>query len=456
MALTTSAALLGAGFLNVTAAQAESTTTGRFNPLAEYSDWNVVSFGDTTVHAESEGAVATAGKLRFANTNIAFKSTSSIALLTGGQIDFGASAGQLQINNSGSVKVGDLSNATAMDTDQNGAQVNTQVVPTGSAYGSTPAVAANHRQAAGTVSAPGLFSRTFSQARANSTSRAVADAATAQCNAERVITPSAAGGRVSLSMTPGVNYWNVSAQDLSSLREITFSGPVSPSPSDPLVVNVSGGAEATLNLTMAGTRDPQGILFNLPGITSITQSGDSIDGSLLAPNATYLKKSANLQGTAIVAEADLAGSEEHYYPFSGYISSCGETQSTAPATSPAPSVTESPSLPATEAPATTTPATTAPGVPRPSETAPAPEKTPGSPTPGQVTPSHRGPSEPTSPGTASVLSSSNTPVETTPAPSTGELARTGAPGVTSVLLFLGGGALFVGAIVVLRFRARRS
>src|SRR6185437_8476835 len=104
----------------------------------------------------------------------------------------------------------------------------------------------------------------------------------------------------------------------------------------------------------AGSRDPRGILFNMPAVVSVTQSGDSIDGSILAPQASYTKSSANVQGTVIAASADLAGSEEHFFPFGGLISACDSPA----AVTPTPKTTN----PATPAPVTSTPATPTPAV----------------------------------------------------------------------------------------------
>jgi choice-of-anchor A domain-containing protein len=296
--------------------------TTPINPLAAYADWNVVSFGDVAIHAESEGPVAVGGNLSFSGTNVAFKTNTAVALLVGGRVDLPGSTGMLQVLSQGAIKIGDLTGSTVLDTDQNNAVVNTQVVEAGSPYASNPAVASNHHQAASTVSAPGQFAATFAQPDAITTAALVSAAATGTCNAGHVLTPAVVDGRVTVAMAPGANYWNLTTAELSSLNEITFAGAVTPSPQNPLIINVSGNGPVDLSLTLAGARDPRGILFNLPDASSITQGGDSIDGSLLAPRAAYTKTSANLQGTAIVANAVLGGSEEHYFPFGGFIESC--------------------------------------------------------------------------------------------------------------------------------------
>lgn len=354
---------VGAATLAVTSAGAGAAlAAGVGNPLAGYTSWNVVSFGDVTIHAESEGAVAAAGNLAFSGSNVTLHDTGNpVGLLLGGGVDWAHSTGSLKVLNNATVKIGDMSASTALDTDANNASVNTQVVPAGSAYGSSPAVATTVHQAPSDVSAAGLFDSTFSLAAARASADSVAAAATGSCNSGAVITPTISGTSATVSLGSGTNYWNISAADLSALRQITFTGS-GPSPDNPLVVNVTGGGSLTLDLVMAGARDPKGILFNGPGLTSIVQSGDSIDGSVLAPDAAYSKLSANAQGTLVVGSADLAGSEEHYYPFLGTVSPCTPTTTTtttAPTTT-APTTTAPTTTAPTSDPTTTAPTTTAP------------------------------------------------------------------------------------------------
>ncbi|HWU46129.1 MAG TPA: choice-of-anchor A family protein [Humibacter sp.] len=413
------------GILAVSPAAAHTT---RYNPLAEYADWNVVSFGDTNIHAESEGPVASGGDLTFAGTNVGFKSSSAIALLTGGRVDYAGSAGSLQVNSSGSIKIGDLTGADALDTDQNNAKVNTEVVRAGAGYGSTPAVTSNHRQPATTVAAPGLFAATFSQAAADASSAAVAAAATGTCNAGEIIQPEISAGRASVSLHAGANYWNLTTDELSGLSQITFTGATTPSTQNPLIINVAGSGPVTISLNLAGARDPRGILFNLPDATSITQGGDSIDGSILAPKADYTKTSANLQGTAIVASADLGGSEEHYFPFGGFITDC------VTATTPTPIPTQTPGTPVPT-----------PGTPVP---------TPGTPVPTPTTPATVPTASPTT-GTPSAATSKK-PERSIDgaAPASAELAHTGSD--VAVWIVLGTALLVAGGIITVVARGRRG
>lgn len=304
-------------FAGETSALAEDA---HINPLADYAEWNVVAFGDVHLSAESEGPVAAAGAFSFLNSNVALHTataSSKIGLLAG-KIDLASSTGTLRVLSGGEVRIEDFSDVSAVGTDSNNAVVATRVIAAGAVYDSTPAVAVGHHQAPQSVPARGLFASMFSHTAAVSTSTTVADASMAGSNQARRVTASMNGSTMTLTLAPGDNYWNVSAEELSQIRNLTFEG-VAVSPANPLIVNVTGAGPLTLQLTMAGARDPSGILFNAVDVTTITQSGDSIDGSILAPRATYTKTSANLQGALIVANAHLAGSEEHFFPFRGFI-----------------------------------------------------------------------------------------------------------------------------------------
>jgi choice-of-anchor A domain-containing protein len=356
------AALVG-GVAQAASAATAPEAAGTFAPLAAYTNWNVVSFGDVTMSAESEGPVAARGNIAFTGTQVAFRDAANpVGLLTGGGVDWAKSTGTLQVLNGAGIRIGDLSTSSVHTTDDNGAAMNTALVPAGAGPSASPSVRTTVHEPAADAAAPGLFDSTFSQADAIATSRAVAAAVNGGCESVATLSPIVAGA-VQLDLRPGVNVWTVSAADLSTVRSITFAGQA-PSPADPLVINVTGGGELTLSLTMAGTRDPQGILINAPDATSIDQSGDSIDGSILAPVAAYTKTSSNVQGTVVVGSAVLGGSEEHYFPFLGRIPDCVSAAPTpTPTPTPTASVTPAPG-PATSGSGSGT-STSQPGVPTP-------------------------------------------------------------------------------------------
>ncbi|MBT2531240.1 choice-of-anchor A family protein [Arthrobacter sp. ISL-48] len=88
--------------------------TTPINPLAAYADWNVVSFGDVTINAESEGPVAVGGNLSFSGTNVAFKTSTAVALLVGGKVDLSQSTGALQVLSQGAIKIRELAKSAQL------------------------------------------------------------------------------------------------------------------------------------------------------------------------------------------------------------------------------------------------------------------------------------------------------------------------------------------------------
>ncbi|MDK9620922.1 choice-of-anchor A family protein [Propionibacterium freudenreichii] len=362
------AAVMGAGPGQTVLAHADQ---GSFNPMAAYSAWNIVSFGDASITAESEGAVAAAGNVSFTGTNVATQHSATVdgkpvSLLTGGTIDLADSTGTLQVHNGG-MRVGDASDLSLLDTDSNGASVAWRAVAKGAGYDSSPRAELTEQGSDYTAAEdPDGFSSQFSQDAAVTTSEKVADSASCAQQADVTIE----GTTATVDLQTGTNYWSVSADQLSTLTQITFAGnPPSAANGTFLVVNVTG-TPVTLNMTLAGSRDPSAILWNMPDATSLTQSGDSIDGSILAPKAQYTKSSANIQGTVVSQSASLGGSEEHYWPFKGQIGTCTTTP-TSPSTTPT-----SPSTTPTSPSTTPTSPSTTPTSPSTTPTSPS---TPGSP-----------------------------------------------------------------------------
>lgn len=304
-------------------ATAASPTT--FNPLEGFTAWNVVSFGDTTLNKESQGPVAVGGTLTFSGVNVAMNQAAPVGDqqigLVAAKVDFADSTGQLKVDN-GAFRVASEGTTSILTKDQNGASVNAQAVAPGAGYGSTPGIVAQNAQGSTSGYEAGLFDTLFSQATAQAASKRTA--AAAACNLSAAVTIT--GTNAAVTLTPGgANFWNVDAATLSSLTEIKFEG-AGPTPDTPLIINVTGGDAVTFGFTMAGDPDRTGILWNMPGVTTLAQTGDSVDGSILAPNAVYHKGASNIQGNVVVDSSVLNGSEEHFYPFAGVINDCGTAQ----------------------------------------------------------------------------------------------------------------------------------
>lgn len=358
-------------------ADTEGATTSTYNPMADYDQWNVVTFGDTTVSAESEGAVAVGGTLTFHGQQVAMHTTASVRGMALGllakNVNLKSSTGELKVEQ-GSFKVGSRDTLDVLTKDQNDATVNPKAVAKGAGYNSSPDVYAQGASNDASGYEDGIFDSLFSRANAVSMSTRVHDSAACSISARTSVD----GTHATVSLTSGsVNYWILDSATLSSLTEIKFEG-TTPSATTPLVIDVTGNGDVTFGFTMAGSRDPRGILWNMPSVTSITQTGESVDGSILAPNASYDKQSANIQGTVVTASANLAGSEEHYHPFLGQLADadCSTPSPNTPALSaptPSPSDStpvESPTSPGTE-PSTSAPSVSESATPSSSTTTPA-------------------------------------------------------------------------------------
>ncbi|WP_273225931.1 collagen-binding domain-containing protein [Bifidobacterium crudilactis] len=221
--------------------------------LADYDQWNIVSFGDATLTAESEGAVAVGGTLRFHQTQVATQHTtdSGIGLLAR-KVDMAGSSGQLQVNQ-GNVRLGDSTGLDILNRDGNNASVHTKVVAQGTGYDSTPDIyASNSDDDASTVVDAGLFASLFSQQKAVDLAATVSQRVGSNTNGVPA-TVGISGGTATISLTKGeTNYWDASAQQLSGLVEIKFEGDTpSVATGTFLIVSISG-TNVTLNFNMAG------------------------------------------------------------------------------------------------------------------------------------------------------------------------------------------------------------
>lgn len=344
------AAASGVGLATAAAAVplgGEETTTS-ISPMAAYSQWNVVSFGDMAVQVESDGAVAVGGELTFTRTNVGMKS-SAVVPGVGGTVGVLAqdlklaapSSGTLEVH-AGGLVVGNGGDVDLLDRDSNGASVALRVVAKGSGYDSAPSVILRNGEKAA-VNAE-LFSELFSQAAATATSQKVS--AAASCNPQAAV--SISGSTATVRPVEGTtSVWTLSATQLNALKEIKFEGAtISGGTGTNVVVNVTGDEDVSLGFNMPGVGESNagGILWNFPASTRITQVGDSTYGSILAPQAQFVKNSANINGTLVAAGGTLSGSEQHHHPFTGTLLSCDTiTPQEEPSQAPTPVVSEEPS-----------------------------------------------------------------------------------------------------------------
>jgi len=156
------AVLVCASLLSLRDASAQVTA---LNPIEGNQGFLVVVHDDATLGGdESEGPIALGGDLQFSQFQIipAVPATTptlpgdaqATALYVGGQVDFANSSGILQINNSGYVKIGDLSNAEVRSTDPNNATANTRVHSAGAGWDDTPRLQLTTSQPVASAAAP--------------------------------------------------------------------------------------------------------------------------------------------------------------------------------------------------------------------------------------------------------------------------------------------------------------
>ncbi|WP_428965587.1 collagen-binding domain-containing protein [Micromonospora fluostatini] len=373
------------------------------NPVAPTQGFLVMTEGDANlVASENEGTVAVGGDLSFGNYQIALldpgtfvvpPDTNPTALVVGGRIDFAGSVpgSRLSVLNGGYVKVGDLTGTVVRDTDNNGAEVATRLLPTDD-YDATPRVQLTVRQPVASVgpASPLDFAGAFAAFRATSTDLAGCAQNVVLRTPEGTVVPRPIppGTNAVVTLTPGVtNVLNLSATDLANIAVLTFAD--QPTADTPLLVNVDTsdvGDEFVWrapNFAGIGGEPARYILFNFPTATSITLTPDSatIEGTLYAPNADLTAATqSNIEGSVISRTLDHNGGEIHDFPFDTVLD-CGQPTPTPTTPTPSPSTpTPSPSTP-TPTPSTPTPqpSGSTPPPPTPSTSPPYPPHGPKKP-----------------------------------------------------------------------------
>ncbi|MEU9981905.1 choice-of-anchor A family protein [Streptomyces sp. NPDC050856] len=291
------------------------------NPLAGNHGFGVMTHGNALLAGTAaEGTVAVGGDLAFgpgydiarrsAGTFVAPGDSQPSALLVGGGVDFTGSAanGVVRVLGDGYVKIGDLDGSAAVDTDADGAAVNTRVVPARAGYDGVPRIELSTPQPAASVSrARGLpdFDALFA------THRERADRL-ARCPATVVVGD---GGAVR-PVAGRTNVLRLTGAELAGTGTLTFES--RPAATAPLVVVVdtrgSGGELSWRAPEMRGLgeADARYILWAFPDATAITlRAGATLRGSVYAPRAHLTDLSpAAVEGDVVVrslAAGRLAG-----------------------------------------------------------------------------------------------------------------------------------------------------
>jgi choice-of-anchor A domain-containing protein len=393
-------AFAGAGaLLSAQALAAPGDPIGPINPVAQdlnghaaNSGFLVFVEGDVQLNAdEAEGTLALGGDLSFASayniaagpvppsTIVTAPDQQPVYLYVGGGIDWPDNAGLiLRVLNNGYVKIGDAATYDAASVDQNGAAGAWHVFEPGATYESQPRIEGTIGQSPESIASPvpvdqldiagafGLYRDTTAQLGLCTPTIGLTTA-----GGDPITPPYPDGTSGALRLVPGqTNVFEIAADDLAGLAELSFPDG-GPSPDTPLLVNVTGETftGTTPNLAGLSSANAPYILWNFPDAISVTVTGgDSIEGTLYAPNALLnWQLTQNIEGNVIAASfvhglpaLVPVGSprEVHGFPFAAELSCIerpgpGPTTTTPPTTTTVPPTTTAP-VPTTTAPVPTT------------------------------------------------------------------------------------------------------
>jgi choice-of-anchor A domain-containing protein len=359
-----------------TAAVTTRATGYSGNPVAGSKGFGVVVQKNAVLGStESEGPIAIGGSLRFGpGYNVAVHDAGSYtapgdsrptALLVDGSVDFAGSSpsGVLKVLSGGYLKLGSLAGTDVLNTDSNGASVNTQAVVSGAAYNSVPRIELNSQQPLASVGPhPGLidFDSLFAAYRERSTAMAGCETNVTLLDGNEVPLPDQkvipAGSNIKIHLSRAhTNVLHLTGAMLNHISEFNFLD--QPSSSGPLLIVVdttgTGGTFTWHTPNMAGLQKSAigSLLWDFPDATDITvASGDSVEGTIYAPRAKLTDLApSNIEGDIIVRELlhgplEASGSavnagELHYFPFTATIDCAGNDTDGSTTPGPVPSRT---------------------------------------------------------------------------------------------------------------------
>ncbi|WP_335988993.1 choice-of-anchor A family protein [Glycomyces sp. MUSA5-2] len=346
--LTAAAAATAIAFNAAGTAPTAQAATIAYDPLAPALDFNSFVENETTlVSTESEGPVATGGNLvvkgsynvniHEAGTFIAPGDAEQSGLVVGGRVDWTQDPATSVVQVHNYVKIGDLTGSDALNTDSNGASVNTHVVADGAGYNSTPRLELDTQEPLASVeSSPIDFDAAFSQLRANARGLYACEAHEVEMHTPDGTAVAkgdvASGDQIRITLVDGVtNVLNVTGEDLNDMSELDFQN--QPTATMPLLINVdtsgTGGEldwEVPNQAGAGGGNGASYILWNFNDTSRLTLTGgDTVEGSILAPDADYTDLSAsNVEGQIIAKNAvhgdiGFSGGEIHHFPFAAEL-----------------------------------------------------------------------------------------------------------------------------------------
>jgi len=325
------------------------------NPTELAQNFNVfLKNGAKLITNETEGPVALGGDLtlagdyRVANSDAGTFKVGSlpIGLLVGGKIVYESGNG-LTVNQSAYVKIANCSGSTVWYRDNNNAFANIQI--TSGAYNTTPRINIQKNAKDFSVSASVNpvcdkayidFEKAFAtmQTYATNLSKTTNNAAFYDPNEKKkfaTITEAlkyTGGNQLKLYVQDGLNYINVTGDELNSLTNgLTYIGN-EPDDSHIVIFNVTTPKAfkwLVSNQAGIGKKSLSYVMFNFPNATTLNIAGNStIEGTVFAPFADIVKKEnqSNIEGQIIALSYEHAGGENHYYVFKGSSKDCGDGQ----------------------------------------------------------------------------------------------------------------------------------
>ncbi|OYU54152.1 MAG: hypothetical protein CFE25_16075 [Chitinophagaceae bacterium BSSC1] len=312
---------------------------------------------------ETEGPIAIGEELTLdGNYQVAIKTAGSfmvnktaIGLLVNGKIIY-KSGNSLQVNN-GYVKIGDPDKSKVWYTDKNGAYSPIQI--TSGDYNSSPRIQLQTSADKLGVSASDnpvfdkeliKFDKAMETMR-NSSLEISKNKQTAELTDAngKPFDVKNYPDQVKIKLAIGVNYLNITGNDLNSISVFTFEN--KPDADHVLVVNID--ANKTFNWKVwnqagIGIDQCPFILYNFYNTETLKIEGDNtIEGTVFAPLADIYKKknSANIEGQIIGLSFEQDAGENHHAPFSPDLSRVGNCSKPAvPAITGAASVCRSASI----------------------------------------------------------------------------------------------------------------
>ena len=295
------------------------------NPFAPINNFNVFAENNVTMKSgDVEGGIAAGGNFTIdGNSQITTNSSGTgnvygtvsgvnYGLVVNGAVNY--TSGGFNLNANGSnhwLKIGNLNGGAITMSGQNMSIQN----------GAVRIQVNSTNQTQGQVVGSGIMNFTTIMNTMRTTS-----AGLATCTNNVVPTYDFGSTTPKLTMIANTkNVWNITGATLSTYNTITFNN--QPTASQPLIinVNVTGTYNWTIpNMSGIGRSEGRYIVFNFYNVSTINMNaGGTVEGSILAPNATINKiYSANIEGQVVCVNYMQAGGEVHVAHFNASAPPC--------------------------------------------------------------------------------------------------------------------------------------